>query len=63
MGFSSAGFLAASLKYSLIGVATAALFFPLTAPAGSALTNPGGEYVPCGLASASFILIPWPGSA
>ena len=36
------------LKYSLIGAVAAALFFPLQRPPGSAITNPGGKYVPYG---------------
>ena len=36
------------LTYSPIGAVAAALFFPLPASAGSAITNPGGKYVPYG---------------
>ena len=46
------------LKYSLIGAVAAALFFPLPASAGSAITNPGGKYVPYGGGVGSFILTP-----
>ena len=39
-------------KPSLIGAVAVALLFPLPASAGSALTNPGGKYVPYGRTNA-----------
>ena len=41
-------------KPSLIGAVAAALLFPLPASAGSALTNPGGKYVPYGAGVGKF---------
>ena len=41
-------------KPSLIGAVAVALLFPLPADAGSALTNPGGKYVPYGAGVGKF---------
>ena len=41
-------------KPSFIGAVAAALLFPLPASAGSALTNPGGKYVPYGAGVGKF---------
>ena len=41
-------------KPTLIGVVAAAFFFPVPADAGSALTNPGGKYVPYGAGVGKF---------